>query len=177
MSPIGASVAAGLLHEVAYFAGIERFVYFGSCGVLDDSLRGKFIAPTSCYREEGFSYHYAPETEYMDIENHALVGEFIRGLGYPCVEGKGWTTDAIYNETKTKVAARKKEGVICVDMESSALQAIANHLGVSLYTFYFAGDVLGEVWQSGDLGGLNEKRRQTSAVEVALALGKSLASH
>ena len=96
------------------------------------------------------------------------------GCGLPYAIGKGWTTDAIYNETKAKFEARKKEGVLAVDMEASALQAIANHLKLDYYTFFFAGDILGETWASGDLGGKNEEARQTSAVDVALRLGRYL---
>lgn len=174
MTPVGASVSAGLLQEVAYISGVTKFVYFGSCGVLDPSLRGKYIVPTSCYREEGFSYHYAPPSDYLDIVNHQTVTSFLKEEGLPYAIGKGWTTDAIYNETKAKFEARKKEGVLAVDMEASALQAIANHLKLDYYTFFFAGDILGETWVSGDLGGKNEEARQTSAVDVALRLGRYL---
>ena len=176
MSPTGASLAGGLLHLISYFSGVTKFVYFGSCGVLDPSLRGKFIAPISCYREEGYSYHYAPPSKYMPIKNHETVAKFIDSLGYPVVSGKGWTTDAMLNETRAKVAARKEEGVLCVDMEGSGLQAIANHLGLELYLFFFSGDIVQDEWVRGDLGGEEERRRQSSAVEVALELGKSLAN-
>ena len=174
MSPIGASIAGGLLQEMAYLASISKFVYFGSCGVLDPALRGRFITPTACYREEGFSYHFAPPADYIDMKNSAYVSSFMEKRGIPFATGKGWTTDAIFNETKKKWAARKKEGVICVDMEASGLQAIADHIGVKLYIFFFGGDILGENWECGDLGGENERRRQCSAVEVALQIGSSL---
>ena len=174
LSFIGASSAGGLLHEIAYMASITKFVYFGSCGVLDDSLQGKYIAPTECYREEGFSYHFAAPSDYMPIKNASQVYSSLKEQVADVVMGKGWTTDAIYNETKKKFAQRRKEGVLCVDMEASGLQAIANHIGVEVYIFFFAGDILGESWTSGDLGGEREIIRQTSAVELALRLGQSL---
>lgn len=174
MSPIGASVAGGMLEEVAYFSGVTKFVYFGSCGILDPQLKGKFIAPTSCYREEGYSYHYAAPSEYIDIKNHVKVHDFITSLGLDCVSGKGWTTDAIYNETRAKADRLRKEGVICVDMEASGLQAIANHLGLEVYIFFFSGDILSNEWTRGDLGGQEEEVRQKDSSDVALELGKSL---
>ncbi|MBO6286429.1 MAG: nucleoside phosphorylase [Bacilli bacterium] len=175
MSLIGSSMAGGLLQEVAYISGATKFIYFGSCGVLDKSLRGHYIVPTESYREEGYSYHYAPPSEYMPIKNHTHVESFLRSLGVPIAIGKNWTTDAFYNETIAKWERMKGDGVLSVEMESSGLEAIADHLGVEFYTFFFAGDILGESWIPGDLGGERERRRQVSAVEVALALGRSIA--
>ena len=175
MSLIGSSMAGGLLQEIAYISGVTKFVYFGSCGVPDKSLRGHYIVPTESYREEGYSYHYAPPSEYMPIKNHRFVESFLRSLNLPFAVGKAWTTDAFYNETIAKWERMKGEGVLAVEMESSGLQAIADHIGVEFYTFFFAGDILGESWTPGDLGGERERRRQVSAVEVALALGKSIA--
>lgn len=174
MSLIGATNSGALLHEIAYIAGVTKFVYFGSCGVLDDSYRHKILIPTSCYREEGFSYHYAPPSEYMDIQNHEAVASFMKRQGVPYLLGKGWTTDGFYNETKKKVERLKSEGVLCVDMEVSGLQAIANHIRVDLYIFFFSGDVLGSTWKRGDLGGEEEKVKQISTAELALLFGKEL---
>ena len=175
MSLIGSSMAGGLLQEIAYISGVTKFVYFGSCGVLDESLKGHYIVPTESYREEGYSYHYAPPSEYIAIRNHVYVESFLRSLNLPVAIGKSWTTDAFYNETLAKREKMRKEGVLTVEMESSGLEAIADHIGVQFYTFFFAGDILGESWTPGDLGGERERRRQISAVEVALALGKSIA--
>ena len=175
MSLIGSSLAGGLLQEIAYISGVTKFLYFGSCGVLDKSLRGHYIVPTESYREEGYSYHYAPPSEYMPIKNYGFVESFLRSLNLPVAVGKGWTTDAFYNETIAKWERMRGQGVLAVEMESSGLQAIADHIGVQFYTFFFAGDILGESWTPGDLGGERERRRQVGAVEVALALGKSIA--
>ena len=177
MTGIGATLSSILMKEVSVVTGSHKFVFFGSCGVLNEEIcRGKIIVPTSIYREEGYSYHYAPPSKYMPIKNHETVAKFIDSLGYPVVSGKGWTTDAMLNETRAKVAARKEEGVLCVDMEGSGLQAIADHLGLELYLFFFSGDIVQDEWVRGDLGGEEERRRQSSAVEVALELGKSLAN-
>lgn len=174
MSMIGSAQAGGLLHEIAYITGATKYIYFGSCGVTDDSLQGQFLVPTACYREEGYSYHYAPSSEYMPIRNNGIVSSFLASTDLKFSAGKGWTTDAIYNETIQKWQARKEDGVLCVDMEASGLQAIADHIGAEVYIFFFAGDILGQSWESGNLGGENEKVQQCSAVEVALSLAQSL---
>lgn len=174
MSPIGSAIAGALLHEFSFVSGVTKFIYFGSCGILDESLKGSYIIPTSVYREDGYSYHYAPPSDYIDIKNHEVVAKFFDENKIPHAKGKGWTTDAIFNETKKKFADRKQEGVVCVDMEAAGLQAISNHLGVDLYIFFFAGDILGESWQVGHLGGEKERVCQVSCVDIALKLGKSL---
>lgn len=40
--------------------------------------------------------------------------------GVPFVRGKTWTADAIYRETPAKVAARRAEGCVTVEMEAAA---------------------------------------------------------
>ena len=174
MSPIGSALAGQTLQEVAFIASVRQFIYFGSCGILDASLRGKYIVPTSCYREEGFSYHYAPPSDFIEMENSDYVFSFFHQQSRPFIKGKGWTTDSIYNETRKKLAQRKAEGVVCVDMEAAGLQAVANHIGVDLYLFFFSGDILDDSWERGDLGGDKEAIHQTNAAQLALGLAASL---
>ena len=174
LSPIGSGVAGGLLQLLAHLTGAKRFVYFGSCGVLDPSYADHYIVPTSVYREDGFSYHYAPPSDYIDIKNCDKVAEFLHSQGIEPLIGKGWTTDAVYNETQAKCQARRSEGVLCVDMEASGLQAVSNHLGVELYIFFFAGDILGKTWDRSNLGGENERKRQADSSVLALTLASLL---
>lgn len=43
--------------------GAENILVFGTCGVLDSSIKEtSIIIPTSAIRDEGTSYHYAPQT-------------------------------------------------------------------------------------------------------------------
>ncbi|MDD4734363.1 MAG: hypothetical protein PHU05_05945, partial [Bacilli bacterium] len=39
--------------------GVEKFIIFGNCGVLDSNIEDcSIIIPTKAFREEGSSYHY-----------------------------------------------------------------------------------------------------------------------
>ena len=68
MSPIGAASAGCIIDEVRCLTGTSKFIVFGSCGILDEEkCSGKIIVPTSAYRDEGFSYHYAPAKDYIEI--------------------------------------------------------------------------------------------------------------
>ncbi|HEX2618895.1 MAG TPA: phosphorylase, partial [Phototrophicaceae bacterium] len=58
-----------------------------------------------------------------------------------------WTTDAIYRETPAKIAQRKAEGCITVEMEASAFFAIAQFREVIFGQMLYGGDdVSGETW-------------------------------
>ena len=73
-------------------------------------------------------------------------------------------------ETERKAQKRREDGCVCVEMEAAGLQAVCNYLGVDLYIFFFAGDILGKKWESGNLGGFREKNKQLSSFELALKL-------
>jgi uridine phosphorylase len=57
--------------------------------------------------------------------------------------GRTWTTDAFYRETKGKIAERKRDGCLTVEMECSALLAIAKFRNVLLGQYLLAGDDCG----------------------------------
>lgn len=59
MSGTGASAAVNEYEEL-FALGIESIVVFGTCGVLDSSIKDcAILLPTLAYRDEGTSFHYA----------------------------------------------------------------------------------------------------------------------
>ena len=49
MSPIGSACAAAVMHEVHYATGANKFVVYGSCGILDEEkCKGNLIIPKCC---------------------------------------------------------------------------------------------------------------------------------
>lgn len=70
-------------------------------------------------------------------------------LGIPCRTGKTWTTDAIYRETPDRIAARRQEGCLTVEMEAAAFFAVSRYHDIPLAQLLYAGDdVSGERWDS-----------------------------
>jgi uridine phosphorylase len=66
----------------------------------------------------------------------------------PYLVGKTWTTDAFYRETPSKIAARKSEGCLTVEMEAASLLAVAQFRAVTLGQVLYGGDDLsGGEWQ------------------------------
>ena len=143
MSSIGACLAGTEIIEMQWQTGIKNLIIFGSCGALDgEATNGKYIIPTQAYRDEGMSYHYAKPSDYMDVKNSDKLARIFEKLDLPYVQGRVWTTDAPYRETKTAFERRKKEGCIAVEMEISGIQAVCDFYGIELYSFIVSGDVL-----------------------------------
>lgn len=148
-SGVGAPLAAGLLEEVIA-SGCRAFVVCGGAGSLRaDLVTGHLVVATSALRDEGTSHHYAPAARTIDADPRAtqVLVELLEQRGLPFVAGRTWTTDAPYRETAGKVAARRAEGCVTVEMEAAALMAVAAFRGVPLAQVVYAGDDLsGEQW-------------------------------
>jgi uridine phosphorylase len=118
--------------------------------VLDGSLTvGHLIVPTSAVRDEGTSYHYLPPSREVAADPHAVavIEQTLQRHGVAYVTGKTWTTDAIYRETPEKIKRRRAEGCLAVEMEASALFAVAQFRGVTLGQILYGGDdVSGLEW-------------------------------
>lgn len=143
MSSIGACLAGNDIIEMQWQTGVKNLIIFGSCGVLDsDAVKGKYIIPTDAYRDEGMSYHYAYPSDYITIKNSRKLAEIFEHLKLPHTEGKVWTTDAPYRETKTALEKRKNDGCLAVEMELAGIQSVCDFYGIELYSFLAAGDIL-----------------------------------
>ena len=177
MSPVGSASAATTLIEAGWQCQCKKFVFFGSCGMLDDVLcADKVIVPNEAYRDEGISYHYAPARDYIEVKNALLVGQYLESKGIPFVAGRCWTCDAIYMETVEKAKRRRNDGCIAVEMEVAGLQAVADYYGFDLYCMLFGGDVLKEnSWDKNIFNAEGEKGAQTNLMAIALGLACSLA--
>jgi hypothetical protein len=145
----GAPLAGGLLEELIAL-GCRKFVVCGSAGVLKSELcRGTVVVPNAAVRDEGTSYHYLPPSRTVEADP-AVVQKLVKVLekhGVNYEVGKTWTMDAFYRETRGKIAKRKEEGCLTVEMESSALLAIAKYRNVMLGQYLLAGGYVGgTVW-------------------------------
>ena len=150
-SGVGAPLSVGLLEQVIAM-GCRAFVVCGGAGSLrQDLVLGHLVLVDSAVRDEGTSHHYAPAARMIDADPRAVevVADLLREQGLAFVTGRTWTTDAPYRETLAKIAARREEGCLTVDMEAAALAAAAAFRGVPLAQILYAGDDLsGELWHS-----------------------------
>lgn len=174
MMSVGAPAAVNDIEDI-HAMGCKKFIVFGNCGVLDKNIDDcAVIIPTEAIRDEGVSYHYLDGADTIKVNNKYVLEfeEILDILGYSYIEGMTWTNDAFYRETRKKVESRVAMGAKCVEMECSALQAVADFRGFDLFMFFYAGDNLDlPEWDKRSLFGdvkLDEKSR---IALLALELG------
>lgn len=175
MSIVGAP-ACIVQYEELFAMGLEKMVVFGTCGALDRSIDDlAIIIPNSAIRDEGTSYHYMKSSREV-VVNPKYQEEFIKLLNehdYSYIVGKAWTIDAPYRETRSKVAQRKNEGCICVDMECSAIAALAKFRNKEIFQFFYAADNLDSAkWDKRSLGNTEKlsDKEKIGLLAIKLAL-------
>jgi uridine phosphorylase len=149
---IGSPMAAFLL-EVLIALGAKRVLGFGVCGSLSTDLKiGDLLVATEAASEEGTSSHYFPDRERF-LPSEELLKRLTekldeKELRYTCAPV--WTTDAFFMETAEKVDRLNSEGVQGVEMEMSALCAVAEYRGIEYASLMVVSDELaGKRWKPG----------------------------
>lgn len=178
MPHVGGPAAIAFMEELIPQGG-KYFVFCGAAGVLDKEIaHGRLLLPTAAIRDEGVSYHYLPPADevVLNPQSVAACRKALTDLGYPFVQGKTWSTDAFYRETRAKLLRRREQGCISVEMECASLAAVAQFRGVEFAQFFYATDTLdGDGWDSGILGqrgrGLEE-----ICFRAAVETGKNMAA-
>ena len=142
---VGAPYAVMLLENLIAW-GARRFLFVGWCGAISGRVKiGDIILPTAGYRDEGTSKHYgaAGNSPYQaDFPMLAKVRRLLADSHCDFHEGAVWTTDAIYRETRGAVRTYQQQGVLAVEMEMSALYAVARFRRVDLAGILVVSDEL-----------------------------------
>lgn len=180
MIDVGAPASAAMLEDV-FMMGVEKVIVFGTCGVLEKSIDDcSIIIPNAALRDEGTSYHYAPPSDEIQV-NQKYMGVFTQMLDELHVKytvGKTWTTDAFYRETPDKVKHRKEQGCICVDMECSADAAVAQFREKDLIQFFYAADNLdAEEWDVRSLSNEDKLEEKDRIAMIALELAVKVSNN
>ena len=148
---LGAPFEAAMLEELIAL-GCRKFIACGGAGVLQkDIVRGMVVIVNSAIRDEGTSYHYLPPSREVKANSKviAFIEKVLQKHKIKYLIGKTWTTDGYYRETKDKIALRKSEDCLTVEMEASALLAVSQFRNVEFGQILGAGDdVSGEEWDA-----------------------------
>ncbi len=146
---IGAPMSASLMEEVIAFGG-RTFIACGGAGVLEhDFTLGHLMVVDSAVRDEGTSYQYLPAAREVAAQPDMVtaIASALCNRSLPFFTGKTWTTSAPYRETPARIARRKAEGCRTVEMEASAMMAVAEFRKVRFGQILYGGDNLGgETW-------------------------------
>ena len=164
---VGAPAAAGSLEDIIAL-GATKIIGCGGAGIVKQGFDvGHIIVPTGAVRDEGTSHHYQPVE--VAVVPHPLAVDALDAelsdAGVPHDKGLTWTTDAIFRETPEKVARRREQGCISVEMEASAMFAVAMFRGAVYGQLLYAGDdVSAQTWDH------RHWEKQTSVRERVLEL-------
>ena len=146
---IGAPYGVMLL-ESLIARGAKNIIVLGWCGaVVPDLTCGDLVIPDHAIVDEGTSCNYkvldpelpscAPDKNLSDHLAAHLAGH-LTAAGVVTHRRPIWTTDAIYRETPQKVAWFRDRGAWAVEMECSALFAVAEYRQVSLTALLVVSD-------------------------------------
>jgi purine-nucleoside phosphorylase len=106
--------------------------------------------------------------DFIGIKTANHLMKIFSEIGIPAIEGKTWTTDAIYRETQKNKELRKKAGCITVEMECASVMAMTNYRNVDIFQFLYTADNLDcEKWEARLLGNMPQNIRE-KYVRVAL---------
>ncbi|MBQ9749444.1 MAG: nucleoside phosphorylase [Clostridia bacterium] len=146
---VGCPATGGLLDELTGI-GLSKVMFCGGAGVLDSSINaGELFVVSGAIRDEGFSYHYVKPSRiiYSQSDIVDLICSYLNGRGIHYTKGITWTTDAIFRETREKVALRKSEGARMVEMEQAGCIAVSQFRDLKYGAILYGGDdVSGDVW-------------------------------
>jgi uridine phosphorylase len=134
---VGASYAV-LAAEQLFVSGCKLLISVTSAGIIKEyETEKKFALITSAVRDEGTSYHYLPPNQSSELNKviRSSLSLFQHTSACPFFEASSWTTDAPYRETPTAIKNMKQLNVSCVEMEASALYALAQVKGYNIICF------------------------------------------
>lgn len=141
---VGAPAAAMNLEELISY-GAKRIYEVGLSGAIDTAYEpGDVVLLRGAFSDEGTTKHYFKSSPKFN-SSRGLTARLAKSLQDEALEyvlGDAWTTDAPYRETAEKVASFRKKGAIVVNMESSAVFAIAKYRGVDAASAQIVSDVV-----------------------------------
>lgn len=139
----GAARAVEPAHIFAQL-GTPLIIQIGTCGSLDpDATTGMVMLPESCVAHDGVSPAYgageviATDQRWVDSAAAALESA---GLRSKRVHHLTWPS--LFAQSEAMCDAWRQEGIISIDMETSAVVAAAHHFGASAVSMLSVWDVL-----------------------------------
>jgi len=149
---VGSPYSVSKLEEMISI-GAKKFISIGVAGALQKGIKfGDIVVCNRAIRDEGTSYHYLKPSKYV-LPSNKMVEKICVHLdknNIPYHLGTTWTLDAFYRETVAEAKKYQKEKVLTVDMEASALFAVAQYRKIDIGVIFIVSDSLAELeWKPG----------------------------
>lgn len=142
---IGAPITAILLEQLIAL-GIKKIIFLGLAGGIQFVSVGERIIVSEALRLEGTSYHYLPANvqNYPSKELTNNLEHFCTKKNISYTKGKICSTDARFRETFNLIENLRSKGVLAIEMEISAVFAIATFRQVQASAVVIISDALKE---------------------------------
>jgi len=169
------SPAAAMVFEELIACGARKVLEVGLSGGLQPFLQpGDIIVATEAICDEGTTCQYFHNHKCLKPSPHLkqLLIETLGGKRIRHHAGSVLTTDGIYRETRGKLARARDAGVLAIDMETSALYAVAKHRNVDIASALVISDLLTKLQWRPAFG----DRRVLTSTRLAMQLAVKAAS-
>ena len=172
---VGGSFAV-LVAEQLFASGCEVLVSIASAGQITDAGPPPYtILIERALRDEGTSYHYLPPATHVEADASLLdfAEAAFAASGCPVLRGTTWTTDAPFRETSMAIEARRRNGILAVEMEAASLYAFAAASGNAVLCLAHVTNQLGCIdgdFEKGESEGARSALGLVSAFASAWAL-------
>jgi purine-nucleoside phosphorylase len=141
---VGAPLAV-LSLERLIASGIQEILILGFCGALNEHADiGEAVSIVEATSDEGTSRHYCPRKKIFRASPHFQrnVESVLRDRELPFIHGSVVSTDAPFRETHLWLKRHRAKGIGFVDMETSAVFALADFYGVQAAALLLVSDRL-----------------------------------
>ena len=125
--------------------GVKNFFNIGIAGSISDILNiGDVVLCKKAIRDEGTSYHYLKPRKFVNASKNlfSFLEEEFESNKIKFKAGYCWTTDAPYRETYSQIKKYRKKGVLCVDMETSAVFSVSEFYNLKSISVFVISDKL-----------------------------------
>lgn len=168
---VGAPIAALRLEDMIAW-GVKQVISIGSAGAISSKLAiGDIVLCEKAIRDEGTSFHYIPPAKYIHAPQRMklLLGSHLKQMDIPHRIGATWTTDSFYRQTAPEVKHFQDEGILTVEMEASALFAVAHVHQIDLGSLFTISDLHTDQDWMPDFENKKTKEGMQTLLKVALA--------
>ncbi len=145
--------SAVLSLEPLIVSGAREIIVLGFCGSLNKNFRiMDAVSISKALSEEGTSRHYFPRKRIFDPAPalKAKIENVLHSSKLAFLSGSLVSTDAPYRETRHWMKEKQQKGIDVVDMEISAVFALAKFYGIQAAALTIISDELWSgVWKEG----------------------------
>lgn len=137
----GAPAAVDTL-ETIIAMGVKQIIVAGLCGGFVQHINvGDVIVPRKIYCEEGTSHHYYEDITFSEPDPRLWTAAIQHFEGkFTASSEPTVTSDSFYRQTYGKEVFWRQQGIVGVDMESSAILSVSRFYGVPAVSVMLCSD-------------------------------------